>query len=64
MYDGAFIWNSLPENIGESKTLFGPNVVTISARNMQKYTKFANFARLYFPHFTTFRNQTFQFYSI
>jgi hypothetical protein len=29
------------------------------------YTKFANFARLYFPHFTdftTFRNQTLQFY--
>ena len=26
---------------------------------IQKYTKFA---RLYFPHFTTFRNQTLQFY--
>jgi hypothetical protein len=30
---------------------------------MQIYTKFANFAGLYFPHFTTFRNQTLQFYS-
>jgi hypothetical protein len=27
---------------------------------IQKYTKFANFARLYFPYFTTFRNQTLQ----
>jgi DNA-directed RNA polymerase len=25
-------------------------------------TKFANFAGLYFPHFTTFRGQTLQFY--
>jgi hypothetical protein len=45
----------------EIPTTFGPkcgrNVVGISARK-QKYTKFANFARLYFPHFTTFRNQT------
>ena len=30
---------------------------------MQIYTKFANFTGLYFPHFTTFRNQTLQFYS-
>ena len=29
---------------------------------IQKYTKFANFAGLYFPHFTTFRDQTLQFY--
>jgi membrane-anchored protein YejM (alkaline phosphatase superfamily) len=41
----------------EIASILGPNVVAISARN----TKFANFARLYFPHFTTFRNQTFQF---
>jgi hypothetical protein len=27
------------------------------------YTKFANFTGLYFPHFTTIRNQTLQFYS-
>ena len=39
--------------------------IPISARihAIQKYTKFAKFARLYFPHFTTFRNQTLQFYS-
>jgi hypothetical protein len=30
---------------------------------MQIYTKFANFTGLYFPHFTTIRNQTLQFYS-
>jgi hypothetical protein len=40
----------------------GPKMVAISARNIQKYTKFANFARLYFTHFTTFHNQTLQFY--
>ena len=28
---------------------------------IQKYTKFAKFAGLYFPHFTTFRDQTLQF---
>jgi hypothetical protein len=28
---------------------------------IQKYTKFANFARLCFPHFTTIRDQTLQF---
>ena len=26
---------------------------------IQTYTKFGNFARLYFPHFTVFRNETF-----
>ena len=30
---------------------------------MQIYTKFSNFTGLYFPHFTTIRNQTLQFYS-
>jgi hypothetical protein len=30
---------------------------------MQIYTRFANFTGLYFPHFTTIRNQTLQFYS-
>ena len=29
---------------------------------IQINTKFANFVRLYFPHFTTFRGQTLQFY--
>ena len=29
---------------------------------IQKYTKFAIFTGLHFPHFTTFRNQTLQFY--
>jgi hypothetical protein len=37
----------------EIATTFGPKMVAIS---VQKNTKFANFARLYFPHFTTFRN--------
>jgi DNA-directed RNA polymerase len=31
-------------------------------RVIQIDTKFANFAGLYFPHFTTFRGQTLQFY--
>jgi hypothetical protein len=34
---------------------FSPCVIQIN-------TKFANFAGLYFPHFTTFRCQTLQFY--
>ena len=29
---------------------------------IQKYTKLANFARPYFPHFSTFRDQILQFY--
>ena len=29
---------------------------------IQMYTKFAKFARLYFLQFTTFHNQTLQFY--
>jgi hypothetical protein len=45
----------------EIATTFGPKMIAISARNIQKHTKFANFARLYFPHFTTLRNQTLQF---
>ena len=36
-------------------------VVTFSSRNTNVY-KFANFARPYFPCFTTFRHQTWQFY--
>jgi hypothetical protein len=32
------------------------------ARAVQTYTKFANFARLYFPSFTTFSSQILQFY--
>ena len=47
----------------EIATIFGPKMVAISAYAIQKNTKFANFARLYFPHFTTFRNQTLQSYS-
>jgi DNA-directed RNA polymerase len=34
----------------------------IFPRVIQINTNFANFAGLYFPHFTTFRNQTLQFY--
>ena len=30
----------------------------------EKYTKFAKFEVLYFPHFTTFRDQTLQFYQL
>jgi hypothetical protein len=41
----------------EIVTIFGSKMVTISARNIQTYTKYANLARLYFPYFTTFRNQ-------
>ena len=29
---------------------------------IQKYTKLSNFARLYFLHFSTFRDQILQFY--
>ena len=29
---------------------------------IQKYTKFANFASVYFPYFTIFRHQTWQFH--
>jgi hypothetical protein len=36
-------------------------VVHFSARNT-KYSKFANFTGLYFSYFTTFRDQTWQFY--
>jgi DNA-directed RNA polymerase len=34
----------------------------IFPRVIQINTKFANFVELYFPHFTTFRGQTLQFY--
>ena len=47
-------------------TIFEPEVVIFPACNTStniQYTKFANFAGLYFPHFTTFRNQTLQSYS-
>jgi hypothetical protein len=40
----------------EIVTIFGSRIVTISAPNTT-YTKYANFARLYFPYFTTFRNR-------
>jgi hypothetical protein len=40
----------------EIATTFGPKMVAISARNTKVgYTKFANFALLYFSHFATFR---------
>jgi hypothetical protein len=45
----------------EIVTIFEPKMVTISARNTNIY-KIRNFARLYFPSFTTFRNQILQFY--
>jgi hypothetical protein len=38
-------------------------LICIFLRVIQIHTaKFANFAGLCFPHFTTFRNQTLQFY--
>jgi hypothetical protein len=43
-------------------TTFGSKMV-IFPRVMQIHTKFANFTGLYFPHFTTIRNQTLPFYS-
>ena len=43
-------------------TTFGSKIV-IFTRVIQIYTKFANFTGLYFPHFTTIRNQILQFYS-
>ena len=42
----------------EISTNFGSKVVETSVR----YTKFVKFAGLYFSHFTTFREQTLQFY--
>jgi hypothetical protein len=44
-------------------TIFVSKMITISARNANLIiTEYANFARLYFPYFTTFRNQSLQFY--
>ena len=45
----------------EIVTTFGSKMVAISARNTI-IRKFANFARLYFPYFTTFPHQIFEFY--
>jgi hypothetical protein len=45
----------------EIVTIFGSKMATIPARNTNIY-KISNFARLYFPYFTTFRNQILQFY--
>jgi hypothetical protein len=45
----------------EIATTFGPKMVTIFRT---RYKSIQNFARLYFPHFTTFLNQTLQFYSV
>ncbi len=42
-------------------TTFGSKVVQISVHNTKVY-KFVKFAGLYLPHFTTFRDQTLQFY--
>ncbi len=42
----------------EVLTTFGSKVVIFSARIIQKHPTFTNFALLYFPHFTTFRDQT------
>ena len=45
----------------EIATTFGSKMVTISARDTI-IRKFANFARLYFPYFTTLRHQILEFY--
>jgi hypothetical protein len=37
-------------------------IVTIFEAKMVTISKIRNFARLYFPSFTTFRNQILQFY--
>ena len=42
-------------------TTLTPKVVRIPLV-IQKYTKLANFARLYFPHFSTFRDQILHIY--
>jgi hypothetical protein len=59
-YSLAKFANFVYAHIAEIVTIFEPKMVTISARNT--YTKFANFARLYFPSFTAFSNQILQFY--
>ena len=41
--------------------VFFPKSVNFG-RVIQKYTKFGNFTGLYFSHFTTFRNETLEFY--
>jgi hypothetical protein len=46
----------------EVATIFGPNVVGISARNTKVYKLCELCKARYFPHFTTFRNQTLQLY--
>jgi hypothetical protein len=42
----------------EIVTIFGSKMVTISARNTNR----RKLRKLYFPYFTTFRNQILQFY--
>ena len=39
-----------------------PRKLSLFPRVVQIYTKFENFARLYFSYFTTFRHQTLKFY--
>ena len=46
--------NNFPVNYGSD--------VEACPRIIQIYRNFANFARLYFPYFTTFRHQTLQYY--
>ncbi len=43
-------------------TTFGSKMITVSLHDTI-VRKFANFARLDFPYFTTFRHQIFEFYS-
>ena len=50
---------------GEKVTIFAAILAQkwkLFPRVIQMYTKFANFAGLYFPYFTTFRHQTLPFY--
>ena len=44
-------------------TIFEPKVVIFTARNTNNFTKLANFTGPYILHFTTFSNQSLQFYS-
>ena len=46
----------------EIATTFAPKTVAISARNTKVY-KICKLCKAFFSHFTTFRNQTLQFYS-
>ena len=57
-----YIVVSRKENINNFHDNFSSKMVTFTTRII--YTKFANFARLYFWYFKTFRHQTLQCYGM